>query len=181
MRYGVSFSGLGGTVKYLKNTVMAKFLKSFLDNKVTFMFVTRFNNIRGALGEEVKVYDLLKVSQDHLRGFTGIGPKIQAIDLRIGGTNSYTASAELFVPIGLPDELNARGSIFMDVGSVWGGDNIGIINRVTDSEKFNLRASIGIGLTFDIIGQPIKFFYAVPIKRENYDEVEKLGFTLGFI
>ncbi|SPR04516.1 outer membrane protein assembly factor BamA [Orientia tsutsugamushi str. Gilliam] len=181
MRYGVSFSGLGGTVKYLKNTVMAKFFKSFLDNKVTFMFVTRFNNIRGALGEEVKVYDLLKVSQDHLRGFTGIGPKIQAIDLRIGGTNSYTASAELFVPIGLPDELNARGSIFMDIGSVWGGDNVGIINRVTDSEKFNLRASIGIGLTFDIIGQPIKFFYAVPIKRENYDEVEKLGFTLGFI
>ncbi|KJV52910.1 surface antigen family protein [Orientia tsutsugamushi str. Gilliam] len=56
-----------------------------------------------------------------------------------------------------------------------GGDNVGIINRVTDSEKFNLRASIGIGLTFDIIGQPIKFFYAVPIKRENYDEVEKLG------
>ncbi|WP_342638276.1 outer membrane protein assembly factor BamA [Orientia tsutsugamushi] len=181
MRYGVSFSGLGGTVKYLKNTVMAKFFKSFLDNKVTFMFVTRFNNIRGALGEEVKVYDLLKVSQDHLRGFTGIGPKIQAIDLRIGGTNSYTASAELFVPIGLPDELNARGSIFMDIGSVWGGDNVGIINSITDSEKFNLRASIGIGLTFDIIGQPIKFFYAVPIKREKYDEVEKLGFTLGFI
>ncbi|CAM79501.1 outer membrane protein assembly factor BamA [Orientia tsutsugamushi] len=178
MRYGVSFSGLGGTVKYLKNTVMAKFFKSFLDNKVTFMFVTRFNNIRGALGEEVKVYDLLKVNQDHLRGFTGIGPKIQAIDLRIGGTNSYTASAELFVPIGLPDELNARGSIFMDIGSVWGGDNIGIINRVTDSEKFNLRASVGLGLTFDIIGQPIKFFYAVPIKREKYDEVEKFGFSL---
>ncbi|KJV56372.1 outer membrane assembly complex, YaeT protein [Orientia chuto str. Dubai] len=187
MRYGISFSGLGGTVKYLKNTVMAKFYKSFLDNKVTLMFVTRFSNIKGIFGEEINVYDLLKSSQDHLRGFNnnGIGPRIQAIDLRIGGTNSFTASSELFFPIGVPEELNARGSVFMDIGSIWGISKkiIGVVgnnNCFADSEKFSLRASIGVGLTFDIIGQPIKFFYAIPIKSEKYDEVERFGFSLDF-
>lgn len=167
------FAGLGGDVKYIKHEIDGKYLTSFFENKYTLQFSAATGHIQGVSGKQVKISDRFNVGEHSLRGFanSGIGPRDKLTKEGLGGQKFYTFGAELTFPLGVPEEFNVAGSVFMDAGSLWDADS-----KTTSASGFHnsksLRTSVGFGVTWITKIAPIRLDWGFPIKKEKYDETE---------
>ena len=110
-----------------------------------------------------------------IRGYTTntLGPKDPNNNqIAIGGNRLLVTSAELLFPFpGSKLDKTLRLSLFTDAGNVFGpGDTIG---------GASLRYSAGTALTWYSPVGPLKLSYAVPIRKQPLDNIERLQFTLG--
>ena len=81
-------------------------------------------------------------------------------------------------PLGLPQEYGVYGGVFADVGSLWGLDDTdGSMGDGRRRLPHALRRS-GVSLFVDTPFAPLRFNYAVPIQKEDYDVVERFRFTV---
>ncbi len=88
----------------------------------------------------------------------------------IGGAVKTIGSLEMFFPT-LLDSPAARVSAFVDFGNVF-----------KDADAFDageLRASAGVALMWRAPVGPISISYAMPLRKEDGDELERLQFTFG--
>jgi outer membrane protein insertion porin family len=112
-----------------------------------------------------------------VRGFEDntLGPRSEATTYYskgqpLGGSFKTVGSFEMYFPK-LFDSPSARVSAFVDFGNVYDG---------VDNFKANeLRASTGVALLWRAPVGPISISYAIPLKTESTDEVERLQFTFG--
>jgi len=70
-------------------------------------------------------------------------------------------------------ERNVRLAAFTDFGQVWG--------PLQKIDLGDLRASIGIAVSWDSPVGPLRFSFAYPIRTEPSDKVERFQFQLGKI
>ena len=88
----------------------------------------------------------------------------------MGGSLKTVGSLEMYFPT-LLDTPAARVSAFVDFGNVFdGADNF---------DAGELRASTGVALMWRSPMGPISISYALPIKKEDGDDIERLQFTFG--
>ncbi|MCD7099648.1 outer membrane protein assembly factor BamA [Stenotrophomonas sp. MMGLT7] len=112
-----------------------------------------------------------------VRGFEDntLGPRSEATTYYsrgqpLGGSVKTVGSIEAYFPR-LFDSPSARVSAFVDFGNVFDG---------TDNVKANeLRASTGVALLWRAPVGPISISYAIPLKKKDGDEIERLQFTFG--
>lgn len=112
-----------------------------------------------------------------VRGFEDntLGPRSEIIGgyyngQPLGGSVKTVGSIEAYFPK-LFDSPSARVSAFVDFGNVYNG---------VDNFKANeLRASAGVALLWRAPVGPISISYAIPLKKEDGDEIERLQFTFG--
>jgi len=107
-----------------------------------------------------------------VRGFRSytIGPKDSNGDPQ-GGPHKLQGNAELLFPFpGLQGDRSVRVSAFVDSGVV--GDTI-------DFDQ--LRVAAGVGLLWVSPIGPLKISFAVPIRKQPDDRVQKFQFTVGGI
>ncbi|KRG37475.1 outer membrane protein assembly factor BamA [Stenotrophomonas panacihumi] len=112
-----------------------------------------------------------------VRGFEDntLGPRSEATasypkGQPLGGSVKTVGSIEAYFPK-LFDSPSARLSAFVDFGNVFNG---------TDEFKANdLRVSTGVALLWRAPVGPISISYAIPLKKEDGDEIERLQFTFG--
>ncbi|NLD54400.1 MAG: outer membrane protein assembly factor BamA [Burkholderiaceae bacterium] len=88
----------------------------------------------------------------------------------IGGAVKTVGSLEMFFPT-LLDSPAARISAFVDFGNVF--------SSVDDFDAGELRASAGVALMWRAPVGPISISYALPVRDEPGDELERLQFTFG--
>lgn len=88
----------------------------------------------------------------------------------LGGAVKTVGSLEAYFPT-LFNSPSARVSAFIDVGNVFRGTN--------DFKANELRASAGVALLWRAPVGPISISYAIPLKKEDGDEVERLQFNFG--
>jgi outer membrane protein insertion porin family len=126
-----------------------------------------------------------------MRGFdvAGIGPRAKTdnsnprdLNARrrgdaLGGDIYCTATTELIFPIGLPNEVGLKASIFNDIGTVYGIDKS--INRANVYNSKSLRAAAGMSLIWKSPLGTISLNYAVPYKREKFDDVKRFYVDFG--
>lgn len=123
----------------------------------------------------------------------------------IGAKKYWKGTVEYTFPLGLPEELQFRGFVFSDFGMLWdapdkgkkylkrtGGtvvDQAGVSHdavsytydssvkghKILDNKKF--RQSVGFGISFMFITGPVSLTYAIPVRKEKYDEQQR--FLLG--
>jgi outer membrane protein insertion porin family len=111
-----------------------------------------------------------------VRGFRDntLGPRegFTAISFQqpLGGSIKTVGSIEMFFPT-LINSPAARLSAFIDFGNVFA-------NR-DDFDAKELRASAGIAMLWRAPVGPISISYAMPLRKEDGDEVERLQFTFG--
>lgn len=143
--YGVDFAGLGGNVKYIRaNINVAKFWH--IGSGFVFSVKGEGGHIRRIGGQDIRLNDRYYLGEPQIRGFDirGVGPRVirtpygppntagiydtlitdkrQIIDDATGGTTYYLGRAEIEIPLGEgAKEMGIRPSVFVDVGSVWGG------------------------------------------------------------
>jgi outer membrane protein assembly complex, YaeT protein len=169
-----NLAGLGGTVRYLKNSVFGGYYYSFFEDVI--LEVSGNYSFMTGLGKKVRVTDRYHLGGETFRGFetSGVSPRDRSTGDPLGGLQSYRATAEVTFPLGLPSELPIKGAVFSDAGSVWKSNDAK--SEIKDSS--NLRLSAGVGLRWRSPLGPLKIDFARAVKKENFDKTQV--FLFGF-
>jgi outer membrane protein insertion porin family len=187
------FAGLGGDVTHSKTQGTARAYTSFFDEDLVLSAELEGGVIVSQDG--TRITDRFTTGGDSFRGFArnGVGPRDFCgdadeavctvpqvgleVDDALGGNYYSVLRLDASFPIGLPEEYGIYGGLFADAGSLWGLDETaGSMGEVDDG--FHLRAAAGISLFVDTPFAPLRFNYAVPLKREDYDVVERFRFSV---
>ena len=177
--YAVSLTndlaGLGGDARHLRSKLRAGYFVPILEDQVlSFRLETGY--IKG-IGKDVKIGQRFFLGGRKIRGFapSGIGPRDLETKDVLGGNQYYTGSVELRFPIGLPNELGLKASIFSDVGSLSGLDQ----NSSQIEDSSGLRASVGMGLSWATGIGLMRLDFASAMLKEELDETEFISFSFG--
>ncbi|MDW9376123.1 outer membrane protein assembly factor BamA [Sinorhizobium meliloti] len=176
------FAGLGGTSDFYKLTGKAKWYYTLHDE------ADIIGSISGSAGHlfetsgSLEVFDQFQLNSNDIRGFerNGIGPRANNGDA-LGGTTYFTASAEATFPLpGLPRDSGFRGALFVDAGTLYSNEleltGAGESVRGNDA---SLRASVGVSLIWASPFGPLRVDYAVPVAKEDFDEVQNFKFGIN--
>jgi len=193
-RFSQDLAGLGGDRRWLRSTVMTGYERRVMNGDVTL----RAEFEAGAVAHQSglsRINERFVLTGDQFRGFAsyGLGPVAYSANGTrngLGGNFFAVARLEAEFPLGLPQEYNMHGGLFLDVGSVWGIDSPGaggatdcavtappLTNCFYDDQA--LRAAAGFSLFWESPMGPLRFNFAVPIMREDYDEVRRFDLTLA--
>lgn len=108
-----------------------------------------------------------------VRGFQqgSLGPR-DASDIALGGPKKLTLNAELVAPFpGAGNDRTLRLYTFLDAGNVFGDKQ---------SYKANdLRLSTGLGVSWISPVGPLRIAYALPLRKQPGDKIERLQFQIG--
>ncbi len=172
--FDTQFTGLGGDVTFLRNTLAATYYYPLTEN-FTFVVGADGGIMRG-IGEDTRVSDRFFLGNDSFRGFEfgGIGPRDVESGDALGGKQYYKGTTELRFPLGLPDEFDIRGRVFMDVGAVWGHDASGDVD-----DSSSPRVAVGPGLSWNSPFGPISLDIGFAIVEEDFDSTQKFTFSFG--
>ena len=108
-----------------------------------------------------------------VRGFDQgtLGPR-DVTGSSIGGPKKITLNAEVIAPFpGAGNDKTLRIFAFTDVGNVFGEDQ-----KLTVSD---LRASVGVGLSWISPIGPLRIAFANPVRKQAGDRIQKLQFQIG--
>ena len=174
-RLRTDFAGLGGSVDYVRNRFDAGYYYP-----ITPEWVGSLSGSVGyitGIGEDVRVLDRFFLGGSDLRGFKvdGVGPRDGDTGDALGGEYFYAGTVQLTFPLGLPEELQIRGRIFSDFGSLWRLSRSG--PQVEDDNS--LRASVGTGITWVSPFGPLGVDLGFAVLKESYDETEILRINFG--
>jgi outer membrane protein insertion porin family len=109
-----------------------------------------------------------------VRGFqqSTLGPSDTTNSLYLGGPKKIVMNAEMLAPFpGAGNDRTLRLFAFTDVGRAFGEHE-----KISLSE---LRSSYGIGLSWISPMGPLRFSYAMPMRRQVTDKIQRLQFQIG--
>jgi outer membrane protein insertion porin family len=171
----------GGDATLLKTSVLALAERRVWNEEVTLRASVEGGAISVIDGSS-RVTDRFFGSQ--MRGFEprGIGPRdLDAVNQDPLGGNFYTvAKFEAEFPLGLPEEYGITGGLFLDVGSVWGLDDIdgaGGAGSVDDTLRW--RAAAGLSVFWTTALGPLRFNFSTPLEKLPYDKDQSFDLTVS--
>jgi outer membrane protein insertion porin family len=180
-------AGLGGDVKYMRNTDQFRYYAQFPDDIVG-MAKAQTGYITPWGGQSLPLLDNFFGGPSLVRGFApnGFGPR----DLtpgttmdNIGGNAYWATTYELQAPFPfIPQTIGLKASVFADAGSLWSTGASSYSPALSSSLVGNssvIRSSVGAGLVWDSILGPIRVDYAYPISKASYDITQRLNFGYG--
>ena len=174
-QWNIAFAGVGGNVRYLRNEARAGYYVPLWTSTIL-EFIGSAGIING-VGQDVRLFDRFFVGGDNLRGFetAGIGPRDLDTDDALGGKWYYTGSLQVTFPLGLPEELQLRGRVFTDFGSLAGVE----VEDPAVTNTGSLRASVGAGVTWVSPFGPIGVDLGFPVLKEDFDRTETFRINFG--
>lgn len=193
------FAGIGGDVKYIKTAADIKYYTPLVADIVGLV------RLQGGIlnsydNSGIRMLDHFQMGPNLVRGFApnGIGPRDitylsqGAFGDALGGTKYWGASIELQMPFWfLPKETGLKGAVYADAGSLYdykgptswaatGETNANCPNCALQFDDKNVvRTSVGVGLIWASPFGPLRFDYAVPITKGQYDRVQQFKFGGG--
>lgn len=177
------FAGLGGDSDFYKISGKARYFHTILDDAdVIGSLSVSGGHMWGTGSNNTKVFDQFTLSASELRGFEshGIGPRATSTGDSLGGETYFTASAEASFPLPmLPRDSGFRGAVFVDAGTLYGNDVATVAADNVQGTSMSLRASVGASIIWASPFGPLRFDYAVPIKKESFDEVQRFKFGIA--
>ena len=168
-------AGIGGDTRLLRGRVKSGYYLSIFEDKVL-AFLGEAGHVVG-LGEDVGIAERFFIGGQQFRGFAnaGLGPRDITTSDALGGNTYYIGTAELSFPIGLPQDLGFKGSIFTDIGSLWNIDSSG--SDIFDSSS--IRVAAGAGLGWSTAFGLIRIDLTTALLKEDRDETEFVRFSFG--
>jgi outer membrane protein insertion porin family len=173
------FAGLGGDSEYYKIYGRARYFHLLSDELDLIGQIAVGAGHVVATGDKLNVFDQFTIGGRQIRGFEsdGIGPRMPNGDT-LGGTTYFTASAELSVPMpALPEDFGLRASVFADAGTLYGNEVANSAGALGTDSAF--RASVGAGITWASPFGALRFDYAVPVVKEDYDQEQRFRFSMA--
>lgn len=172
-------AGLGGDANWVKFTARGNYYRTLSEElDLVGVLTAGAGHIAGFGDDGLRVFDLFRSNDRIIRGFdfNGIGPydvTNGTVD-HLGGTTYFHASAEAQFPFpALPQSLGLRGAVFADAATLHGNDFTAL------GTGASLRASVGAGILWASPFGPIRVDYAVPVAKEDTDEVQNFSFGIS--
>ncbi|QLK53675.1 outer membrane protein assembly factor BamA [Ehrlichia ruminantium] len=175
-----NFSGIGGTLHYIKTEGSVHYSKELLPKLSSDILLS----IKASMGyvfsykddEIVKISQRFIIGGNEIRGFhqSGIGPRDKKSLDALGGKFYFSIINQVDFPIGLPEDLGIKGSLFVDAATLFGLD-------YTDKEYYeskSLRLSAGFGFSWRSPFGPMRLDFGFPILKEDYDVVDIIRFSM---
>ncbi|MEO0989659.1 MAG: outer membrane protein assembly factor BamA [Pseudomonadota bacterium] len=184
LSFGQEFAGVGGDNTYIKTEGTALGEMQVFAEEVT-LRATLQGGALSMLDGNSRATDRFFGSSRIVRGFegNGFGPR----DLNV--TNLDSLGGNLFVslrldaefPLGLPEEYGLSGGLFFDAGSVWSLDNTagGPTGLDEVDDGFSLRSSVGVTLFWTTALGPLRFDFATPIQKEDFDRTRTFDLAVS--
>lgn len=171
------FAGVGGDSKYVKHEVKSGYFYPVYKREAILSIKAKGGTISGYGGRDVRINERFFIGGTVIRGFdnAGIGPRDRRTLDALGGNNYYAGTTELMFPLGLPEELDFKGAIFMDAGSLFGTDK----SDPSIADINSIRSSAGVGLAWSSPLGPIRLDYAYPLSKEPFDKQRNFQFNFG--
>ncbi|TDK38737.1 outer membrane protein assembly factor BamA [Rhizobium deserti] len=175
------FAGLGGDSDFYKISARARYFHLLSTEADLIGSIAVGGGHVFATDGNLNVFDQFTIGGKQIRGFEndGIGPRTVDHEDPLGGTTYFTASAEMSMPMpGLPEDIGVRAAVFADAGTLYGND----VNLRGDSAQgtgMSLRASVGAGIMWASPFGNIRFDYAEPIVKEDFDETQEFRFSMS--
>jgi outer membrane protein insertion porin family len=163
----------GGDIKYYRVQTHAQYLRPVW-GPVVLSANYEFGFANGYSGKSLPFFkNFYAGGVDSVRGFeqSSLGPR-DANGSFVGGNRRMVGTLELLFPMpGVKTDKSVRISSFIDAGNVWAA--------YEDIKLKDLRASVGVAVSwFSPVG-PLKFSLAKPLKQKPEDKVERFQFLLG--
>jgi len=187
------FAGLGGDVTHSKTQGTARAYTSFFDEDLVVSAELEGGVLVSKDG--TRITDRFNAGGDSFRGFArnGLGPRDfcgdagevtcldpqedETVNDALGGNYYAILRVDASFPIGLPEEYGVYGGLFGDIGSLWGLDDLDGSMGIVD-DGMHIRSAVGVSLFVDTPFAPLRFNYAVPLQKEDYDELERFRFSV---
>ncbi len=190
-------SGLGGNVRYLKNTLIGAYYKTIREH-VVLSIDGQIGFISG-LGKRVRISDKFLLGGNNLRGFdyggvsphgygTSAGNKNKNWNDALGGDVIVNMSAQINFPLGLPEDFSVSGHVFIDAGTLWDTklaqrvksyNAKNATNKIRAYNSKKIRAAAGVGISWASPMGVIGIDYAVPFSKAKGDQTRALLFQMG--
>ena len=185
LRFSTDFAGLGGNTKYVKTTALASAERKILNDEVTLRASVEGGALASVGGSTSRIIDRFILSSSQLRGFAyaGIGPRDLNVSNEdaLGGNYFAVARFEAEFPLGLPEEYGITGGAFVDVGSLWGLDNIngGPAGGNPVDDALHLRSSVGLSVFWNTPIGPLRFNFSQPLNKQSYDRTQSFDVSIS--
>jgi outer membrane protein insertion porin family len=188
LRFNQAFAGLGGDAKYMRHTVSGIFYTPVVNKNFIFSLSGRLTHVFDWGNYRLGLNDKIYMGPDEVRGFetAGIGPRADSKEREaLGGDLSYSASAELSFPIDVSNDMGMKGFIFYDMGALIdtklkkGVDDLPHGGKDAIFFDKGIRMSYGFGIKFSPALGHIRLEYGIPLKRRDYDKVERFRISFG--
>lgn len=173
------YAGLGGDSDFYKIYGKIKYFHTLSEEADLVASVSASAGHVTPTSGNLKPFDQFMIGGKEIRGFetNGIGPRMANGD-PLGGTTYFTVSAEASFPLpGLPQDLNLRGAVFADAGTLYGNDVQNSAGALGTSMSW--RSSVGAGLVWVSPFGPLRFDYAVPVVKEEFDKEQRFRFSIA--
>lgn len=181
LRFSQDVAGLGGDSKYLKTELTALAETKVWNEEVTLRAIFRGGALNTFGGSSSRVTD--RFFGSGMRGFepSGIGPRDLGTLNRdpLGGDFYAIMSVESEFPIGLPEEYGITGGLFLDVGSVWGLDNVVGAGGALVDDGQHWRSAAGFSIFWDSPLGPLRFNFSTALEQQAYDKEQNFDFTIS--
>lgn len=173
------FAGLGGDVQYVRVQGEGRAYYPLFE-KITLVGRVVAGHIEGWGGDDVRLLDVFYRGGETIRGFdkAGYGPRDIGSANRdaLGGKTYWAANAEVRFPLPfLSESLGMSGAFFADAGSLFNAaEGANAANVLVDDDS--VRASVGASILWNSPLGPLRFDYAFPLLKEDYDELQRFRF-----
>ncbi|MCO4316508.1 outer membrane protein assembly factor BamA [Phyllobacterium sp. 21LDTY02-6] len=180
------YAGIGGDANFLKTTFTGSYYKTLMDElDVVGLVRIGGGHIQG-FGDDLRVFDTFKNTTDMIRGFkyNGIGPRDASVrddkGSFLGGNTYFNATVETQFPMPvIPESIGIRGALFADAATLFGSDLDDAKNNGDDTTKMEWRASVGASIMWASPFGPLRFDYAVPVKKVDGDQEQNFNFGMS--
>ena len=164
---------IAGELRYVRGTAQYQYFYP-LTKKVTLALNAELGFGAGTDGIEYPIFkNFYSGGLGSVRGFDQgtLGPR-DVTGSSIGGPKKITLNAEVIAPFpGAGNDRTLRIFAFTDVGNVFGEDQ-----KLRASD---LRASVGVGLSWISPIGPLRIAFANPLRKQAGDRIQKLQFQIG--
>ncbi|MGV0819893.1 outer membrane protein assembly factor BamA [Martelella sp. AMO21009] len=174
-------AGLGGDSHYYKLDGKARWYQMISDQADIIGSITARGGFVTPFDDNLNVFDQFTIGGQQIRGFkqNGIGPRTVTTGDALGSQYYATLSAETNFPLpGIPEDINLRGAAYVDAGSAW-GNAVEVTNTAIEGTDFSIRASAGVALIWNSPFGDLRFDYAVPFAKEDFDETQRFRFGIA--
>ena len=180
-RFGQDLAGLGGDATYVKTSFLALAQTKVAQEQVALRAILEGGVISPLNGYGSTVTERF-FGNGKVRGFdpNGFGPRdLGATNQDALGGNIYAvAHLETDFPLGLPEEYGITGGAFLDVGSVWGLDNVAGSGGTVD-DAMHLRAVVGLTIYWTTPIGPLRLNFTHALQKESYDQEQTFDLTIA--
>ena len=176
--FGQDIAGPAGDVSFLRTTANANFFEEIAEGWI-FHAKATMGLIHDYKGGAVNYNDRFFRGGRNFRGFErgGLGPRDLSSGYALGANRYFIGTTQVSLPLGIPKEVGMRANAFVDFGVLGDTDIVSTSSQIADDMAF--RATYGLSVAWRSPFGPVRFDFARPIVKEDYDETRFFRFTIG--